>query len=56
MQESEENDRVTKFSRQAADPGAAYLYKEELFARAYNEVAYGFIHLVMACKPMQVTR
>lgn len=44
---------VTKFSRQAADLGAVYLYKEGLFARAYNEGAYGFIHQVMACKPMR---
>lgn len=44
---------VTKFSRQAADLAAVYLYKEGLFARAYNEGAYGFIHQVLACKPMR---
>ena len=30
---------LTKFSRQAADPGAVYLYKEGLFVRACNEGA-----------------
>jgi hypothetical protein len=44
---------VTKFSRQADDPGAVFIYKEGLFARAYNEGAYGFIHQVLACKPMR---
>lgn len=44
---------VTKFSRQADDLGAVYLYKEGLFVRAYNEGAYGFVHHVMACKPMR---
>ena len=44
---------MTKFSRQAADPGAVFIYKEGLFARAYNEGAYGFIHHVMACKPLR---
>jgi len=44
---------VTKFSRQAADLGAVYLYKEGLFVRAYNEGAYGFIHQVLACKPIR---
>ncbi|MDO9012158.1 MAG: hypothetical protein Q7U78_10205 [Gallionella sp.] len=44
---------VTKFSRQAADLSAVFLYKEGLFVRAYNEGAYGFIHQVLACKPMR---
>jgi hypothetical protein len=47
---------LTKFSRQAADLDAAYLYKEGLFVRAYNEGAYGFIHHVMACKPLEPTQ
>jgi len=42
-----------KFLQQAADPEAVYLYKEGLFVRAYNEGAYGFIHHVLACKPMR---
>ncbi len=33
--------------------GAVFLYKEGLFVRAYNEGAYGFIHHVLACKPMR---
>jgi len=53
MQELEKSDGVTKFSRQAADLGAVYLYKEGLFVRAYNEGAYGFIHQVLACKPLR---
>ena len=53
MQESSNGAVLTKFSRQAADPGAVYLYKEGLFVRAYNEGAYGFIHQVLACKPMR---
>ena len=44
---------VTKFSRQADDLAAVFIYKEGLFARAYNEGAYGFIHHVVACKPMR---
>ncbi len=44
---------MTKFSRQAADLEAVYLYKEGLFVRAYNEGAYGFIHHVLVCKPMR---
>jgi hypothetical protein len=44
---------LTKFTRQAADPGAVFIYKEGLFARAYNEGAYGFIHHVLACKPIR---
>jgi hypothetical protein len=44
---------LTKFTRQAADPGAVFIYKEGLFARAYNEGAYGFIHHVLACKPLR---
>ena len=44
---------VTKFSRQAADLGAVYLYQEGLFVRAYNEGAYAFIHQVLACKPIR---
>jgi len=44
---------VTKFSRQAADLGAVYLYQEGLFVRAYNEGAYAFIHQVLACKPLR---
>ena len=53
MQAIDDGKVLTKFSRQAADPGAVFLYKEGLFARAYNEGAYGFIHQVMACKPMR---
>ncbi len=53
MQEMDDGKVLTKFSRQADDLGAVYLYKEGLFARAYNEGAYGFIHQVMACKPMR---
>ena len=44
---------VTKFSRQAADLAAVYLYKEGLFVRAYNEGAYGFIHELLECKPLR---
>ena len=44
---------LTKFSRQAADLEAVYLYKEGLFVRAYNEGAYGFIHQVLVCKPIR---
>jgi hypothetical protein len=44
---------LTKFTRQAADLGAVYLYQEGLFVRAYNEGAYGFIHQVLACKPLR---
>lgn len=53
MQAIGEGAVLTKFSWQADDPGAVYLYKEGLFVRAYNEGAYGFIHHVMACKPMR---
>lgn len=56
MHESEQGYRkvVSKFSRQAADLGAVFIYKEGLFARAYNnEGAYGFIHHVMECKPLR---
>lgn len=44
---------MTKFSRQAADPGAVFLYKEGLFVRAYDQGSYGFIHQILACKPMR---
>jgi len=39
MHESEQGERevVSKFSRQAADLGAVFNYKEGLFVRAYNE-------------------
>ena len=42
MQKNEQGERevVSKFSRQAADLGAVFVYKEGLFARAYNEGAY----------------
>ena len=53
MQELEKAAGVTKFSRQAADLGAIYLYKEGLFLRAYNEGAYGFIQQVLECKPLR---
>jgi hypothetical protein len=53
MQELEKMAEVTKFSRQAADLGAVYLYKEGLFVRAYNEGAYGFIHQLLQCKPLR---
>jgi hypothetical protein len=53
MQELEKMAGVTKFSRQAADLGAVFLYKEGLFVRAYNEGAYGFIHQLLACKPLR---
>lgn len=53
MQESEQSDRVTKFSRQAADLGAVYIYKEGLFARAYNEGAYGFVNHIVSCRPVR---
>ena len=55
MQKNEQGERemVSKFSRQAADLGAVFIYKEGLFARAYNEGAYGFIHHVMECKPLR---
>ena len=43
MKNIEQGERklVSKFSRQAADLGAVFIYKEGLFARAYNEGAYG---------------
>lgn len=47
------NVTVTKFTRQAADLAAVYLYKEGLFLRAYNEGAYGFIQQIHACKPLR---
>lgn len=53
MQASDDEKVLTKFSRQAADLGAVFLYKEGLFVRSYNEGAYGFIHHVLACKPMR---
>lgn len=53
MQSSDEAVVVTKFTRQAADLDAIYLYQEGLFVRAYNEGAYGFIHQVLACKPLR---
>lgn len=53
MQAINDGKVLTKFSRQAADLGAVFIYKEGLFARAYNEWAYGFIHHVLACKPMR---
>ena len=55
MQKNEQGEWevVSKFSRQAADLGAVFIYKEGLFARAYNEGAYGFIHHFMACKPLR---
>ena len=53
MRELEKMAGVTKFSRQAADLGAVFLYKEGLFVRAYNEGAYGFIHQILPCKPMR---
>jgi hypothetical protein len=55
MQELKENNRgeCSKFTRQAADLGAVFIYKEGLFSRAYNEGAYGFIHQIMACKPLR---
>ena len=39
MQKSEQGERevVSKFSRQAADLGAVFIYKEGLFARAYEK-------------------
>ena len=36
-----------------ADLGVAYLCKEGLFVRAYNEGAYAFIHQALACKAMR---
>jgi hypothetical protein len=53
MQAIDDGKVLTKFARQAADLGAVFLYKEGLFVRAYNEGAYGFIHQVLACKPMR---
>lgn len=53
MQSANNGEVVTKFSRQAADLGAVYLYQEGLFVRAYNEGAYAFIHQVLACKPLR---
>lgn len=53
MQKSDNGAVLTKFDRQAADLGAVFLYKEGLFVRAYNEGAYGFIHHILACKPLR---
>ncbi len=53
MIEADKSEQLTKFSRQAADLCSVYLYKEGLFLRAYNEGAYGFVHQVMACKPIR---
>lgn len=53
MQSNGEAAVLTKFTRQAADLGAVFLYKEGLFVRAYNEGAYGFVHQILACKPMR---
>lgn len=53
MQVDESGVPLSKFTRQAADLSAVYLYQEGLFVRAYNEGAYGFIHHLFACKPMR---
>jgi hypothetical protein len=53
MPSGDESRVLTKFTRQAADLGSVYLYQAGLFVRAYNEGAYGFIHQVLACKPLR---
>ena len=53
VDKSDDHVVLTKFSRQAADLGAVFLYKEGLFVRAYNEGAFGLIHHILACKPLR---